>query len=627
MLRASIACFSLLCVLPAAVRGEDAPAAPAEKKNAAPSLTPVDPVPERFGRVTDTAKTRWGLVKNGSVGLSGYAETINGAFEFAAQLAVEGKDFTPEKAEALADSTHIRLTGKAGDFDVVRDVWIDAERAGARFIETIGNPTDEAKTVAIVSRTDMGDGVQASTKLDGRPLAEEKLAKDDAGFVATQDPQSTKAGVIFILGDPKSDTRPKLEAKDFRRDVVWTAKVPAKGKVAIVHWILQRPDLTPDQAKAAAEPFWRNGRLIRPFIDDETAKIVANFTVKGGDAGSAPNTPSAEEWLGPLLSFCQRLGIERGEEDVYWMGENSSLAGQVQGAPLTLESRFGKVTVPTEEVAAVQGSAGRGRLPRVFLRDGTVLTGALTLPDWKVAGSKGWTIGLNAETLDSLVLRTSERDGTPPGAASLLAQLSSGEILPLEPAAGQKLALTTPWGELEVELGQVAALWRLHEPAPACRLRLLDGSQLTVFPAPKPLAAQSARFQAITLDTSDLAALWRAGEALPEERNEIEEIISLDGMEKSFVLLKGSNTLAATLADAELTLVTGPTRTTVKTGDVAELRRTEASTDATPRFALKLSSGAEFEGTLTAPTLSVKTTTGTTWSVPVAHLLAVQHQD
>jgi hypothetical protein len=290
---------------------------------------------------------------------------------------------------------------------------------------------------------------------------------------------------------------------------------------------------------------------------------------------------------------------------------------------VVVESRFGKQTLPLADIAAVQGAGGRGRLPRLFLRDGTVLTGPLTLPGWKVSGAKGWTITLTPEALDAVVMKKSPADGIVEPAPAFLAVLNSGEVLPLQLAAGEKLALTSPWGAVEAATNDIVAFHHLKQPAPACRLWLVDGSKLTVFPGHRDFVAQSPRFGALTLNIGDLAAFWQPSRDVPDFTAEPEEIPDLENIDGTFCLLKGSNLIAGQLANESLTLFSGATETTIKPMDVRLLKRVDGGNDLAPPFHLELVSGGQFDGVLRMSSLKIKTNAGL-WEVPIAHVIAAK---
>ncbi len=400
----------------------------------------------------------------------------------------------------------------------------------------------------------------------------------------------------------------------------WKLRLPENGGVSLVYWVAQRPAPAPEQARDLVAAFWKNGRLVRPRVPETTISTVVNFSPR--HLGGEGEAPGAGELLAPLARLATALGIERDQEDTYWMNANSVLGGEAQGAPLTVESRFGRFEAPLDEVAAVQGGGGRGRMPRVFLRDGNVLPGQVTLPDWKIVGARGWTIQIQPDTLEALVLRERPEDGVTDGRPSVLVRLSSEEVLPLRWPEEETLSLTTPWGPLETPLGDIRAFWHLRAPAPACRLWLKDGSRLTVFPSPREVTAESARLGTLTVAVTDVAAFWQPGVDLPAADEEPEEITDFSGVEApSACLLKGQNLVAATLDGDTLVLLTGATETRVATAEITEIQRAEDSSDAQPVFQLALAGGASFQGVLRGETVALKTNSAS-WQVPVAHFLA-----
>jgi hypothetical protein len=581
----------------------------------------LDSVPARFSRVTDRLGCRWGLNADGDIGLSNSADQQIEAFEFGVALRVNNKEFKSTVAEVDELRHAFRLRGPVDGVTVARHIWIDSERGGARYVEGLTNSSSEEKKLRVAIETQFDERIETLVDASGRAMTPGLKNRESAAGVI-QEGESGRAGVIYLLADARSELRPgsELVNEGKRLVFVWDVTLAANETVSILHWVLQRPGLTADQVKPALQNFFRNGRLLRPQLDETLARTLANFP---GASWDDDHSASAEAMLAGLKKLCERLSIERGDEDIYWMGANSILAGQVQGDPLIIESRFGKQTLPLAEIAAVQGAAGRGRLPRVFLRDGTVLTGALTLPEWKVSGTKGWTITLTPEALDAVVMKRSPADGVVAPAPAFLAVLNSGEVLPLQLGAGEKLALTSPWGAVEAAMNEIVAFHHLKQPTPVCRLWLTDGSKLTVFPGHRDFTAQSPRFGALTLNIGDLAAIWQPSKEVPDFTTEPEEIQDLETIEGSFCLLKGSNLVAGQLANDSLTFISGATETVVKPADVRLLKRIDGGNDLAPLFHLELVSGGQFDGVLRIASLKIKTSAGL-WDVPVAHAIAIK---
>ena len=589
----------------------------------------LEPIPPRLPRVTDKFGCRWGLTAAGDIGLSNVATGQIGAFESGATLLIADKPVEFKSLQWIEDVPIYRFSGTVGTVTVTRDVWIDRERGGARFIDRFSTVETSPQKLSIAIRTTFGDGVETVGNLAGTAFVGPSLGKGDSGLVVTQEPQSGKAAVIFLLADAaRSKTLPTV-VRNNNNEVFtaqWTVEVTADRPAGLLHWLIQRPTLTPDQAAKATEPFLRpNGRLVRPRVEAGLAASIANFGIAASsDAVAGGN--AAESVLRPLQRFCTQLGIDRGAEDVYWINASSNLTGRIEGGAATVATRFGAVTLSLAEIAAIQGGGGKGRVPRVFLRDGTVLSGPLTLPDWKLLGAKGWTISLMPEALEAVVLHATPADGKSGEPGLAMAALISGEVLPVVPAAAQKLGLSTPWGGLDVPLEQVLALHRLRRPAPMALVSLADGSRLRVFPADAPVSVRSPRFGPQSLRAAELNAWWLPGSddgAEPSEEPD-EDPASLDPLEGSFALLKGGTILAGRPSGDSLTIAAGGTETKVQISELAGLKRLDSATDTAPQFHFDMSAGGNgLDGFLADASVIFETSSGPR-EIPVAHLIALK---
>lgn len=609
-------------VLPLApLRGDEPAAAPG---NAA--WEKIDPLPKRFPRWTDAQGCRWGLWADGALGLGGGPDQqALGLLEYAARLAVNGQPFAPASAETTASGGRVRLTGLAGGTPVTRDIWLDRDRGALRYCDTFANAGDQSATLSLsYSSQFLNEGSYTLHQGDGAPISGGAQPKAAVAFLHTQPEGMSSA--LFLFARPGDKNAPLLAAQNNGQfSHTFSPTLPAGGQASLIFWIVQRPTLTAEEIDPLTKQFFRGGRLVRANISPEAAPGLANFPAAGLREGAdAVESATVEEMLAPLLAYAKRLGIDRGEADVYWMGPNSLLEGETQGGPLELRSRFGEVRVPLEEIAAVQGAGGRGRRSKVYLRDGHVLAGDIALPEWKISGARGWTINLNAETLEALILRESAADGVLSPPPAVFAQLATGDVLPLQLQAGEKLGFATPWGAIEVAAEQIDSLVRQRQPAPGSRLILKDGTRLSVFPTPRGLTAQSPRLGAQTLPINEVAALWHPSAPPPDAEAEPEEITDLSGYDGSAVLLRGSNVVRATLSGTALRLLSGATETALHPEEISSLKRAEGSSDLHPVWRVTLASGAEFEGILPDSSLTLRTSVGE-WTVPLGQVLELQH--
>lgn len=597
-----------------------------ESDKAAPAAAPAppdswvkqEPITGRLERLTDRFGNRWGLDSRGRITLSN-ANVPNPEIQAldGPALLVNSADFVPEEIHR-GPQGRWRLHQKIGALEITRWVWIDPRRGGARYVESLHNTSDEPQKAHLQLTTLLQEDVSELRQLSGAPWTGQPGGDSGpAGAAVLRKDPAVRAGLLFLLA-AQGGVAPVYEpTRDTSPSVVWgwQLEVPAGRTVSVLHWVVQRSELVADQLPTALEPFWKQQRLVQPEIPPGLAETIVNFPEAGaGDEGGGGENAI----LQALLQLCERMGIQRGASDLYWMSANSILQGRVEGGPLTVESRFGVREIALEEVAAVQGGGGRGRVPRVFLRDGTVLTGPLNLPDWKVVGERGWTIKVTPEALETVVMRKQPPPGNPP---EFMAALTSGEVLPFSLEGEVRLSLSSPWGPVGAPLRQVSAYFHLREPALGCRLWLADGSRLSVFPGHGEFTVSSRLFGAVPLSVPELSALWQPARSAPQPDMEMDEIDSLEGLEGSFCLLRGGNLLAGRISSPELSLLTGNTEAVLGTSEVQALVRTEEGADTVPRFRLQLASGATLEGVLRMPAVRLTTSVGD-WEVPVAHLVA-----
>ena len=126
-------------------------------------------------------------------------------------------------------------------------------------------------------------------------------------------------------------------------------------------------------------------------------------------SGGAIEIGSSNLGLASLLEMLEQAGIERGETDVLVVDDSTTLKGTVACGPLSIDTSYGTAKLSLDEIAVVGGAAGQGGPTRVFLRNGEVLVGKLSAPDFVLDTNSGLKVDLVPELLKMLVLRVSPR--------------------------------------------------------------------------------------------------------------------------------------------------------------------------------------------------------------------------
>ena len=222
--------------------------------------------------------------------------------------------------------------------------------------------------------------------------------------------------------------------------VTYKLTAPAGGSTAIVHYLAQRPGATGRDARALVDLYYKRSRLADPTISEEQGKLVANFS-----AGAAGEDAPAAPALARLDELAEAANIVRQEKDVLALDAETRLVGEVSGGDFDLETSFGNTRVAFADVAGVAGGAGIERPIRIFLRDGEVLAGAVRSAGWSIQAEAGLKFDLDFAHIHLLVLRKSERDGTPAPGHPVLVTTLRGECLAVAGGADSQFEAASPW--------------------------------------------------------------------------------------------------------------------------------------------------------------------------------------
>jgi hypothetical protein len=436
----------------------------------------------------------------------------------------------------------------------------------------------------------------------------------------------------MLLSGPGAPVRPQVvlaTAPGGARSVTWTYAIglPAGGaRVSLFHALAQVASVGNVDGDTLFRPYFWRGHVLGAGSDEDAVAAVVNFP-RGALDDSGLHAPNAQA-LVALRELAERAGVERLDRDVLWVSAESQLLGKVDGSDLRVVTGAGaEQVVPLSEVAALQGGGGRGRGHRVFLRDGTVLAGTFSADGLQMTGGEGWTIGIEPGQLEYLFMSLDRRDGEPPSGANAIITMRSGEVWPVVLDPGDSLPFLTPWGPVEVLLGDVGSLSAVRDPVPRQRLVLADGSRLTGFVTHMAAAVVDPGGGGREIDFSSVVSLVRPGDPPPPEA-EVADALSFSDLVPpvpevgDFCLLRGGNLVAGRVVNPEIHVLTGTTVTTLSPDQVGSMARVDDDPEAlAPKFEVMLGGGGRLVGHLRDEVVSVGWL-GRTWPVPVQHFLA-----
>jgi hypothetical protein len=600
-------------VTPAGAAATDAEAKPVETTE----------MPDRFFPVQDNSGFFWQAFGNGAL-VSGDAQYLQSGLN----LIVDGAAFAPGKAQvrepqAGAEKTDLRLEEKRIDLTVSRDLWFDTRRSAVRVFDTFTNTSAAVKTVAVSLRTTYPFAWQSLHGTGGGLLSNDpalQLGARDYSLCVHFSPSEGRHDTLFVMGSEKGGQMAELKASANSRELtfVYPLEIPAGESRSLLHWIMQRnlPDVSQDLA--AISPFIQRDRLIVPEVDPKFHARVANFAPMAFQIEAT--APAQIKALVALNRLTDRIGFHRRSEDIMWMSPTNQIAGTVKReGSLTIDTTYtGEQEVLITDIAAVRGTAGNGRNPMVYLRDGRVLAGPIH------SGGIAWSIGATTTTpvapaatesvdptmLNLLLFATGPNDGVAPAKTTHFLQLIDGSVLPIVAGADLAMDLTTPWGEEKwlwsdlVEAGQVSL------PNPRLRVVHRNGSEVSALLTTGTWSLTTAAGTPVEIPTSAIDRLWIAGGAGVTRLTgnsagtpwiDFAEVPAGQGPSTGF-LLAGNQLIDAAFAGKKVALSEGGREWQVETARIVSLRRSPEP-DADGIVEVELDSGEKLSGRFSAPYL------------------------
>ncbi len=600
----------------------------------------VDPIPAQFELWADRLGFNWQLMQSGALqsGPLSYYQSAMG-------LVINGKAFKATKAERLdggavkeGQQGRLLLSSEAEGVMVSRDVWFDPERGGVRYVDSFSNAKGKAAVrltlqLKTMFRSSWQDLHGSSGKIMGGRDSSNLGSRDHAVLIKYSRSDGRPDTVVLVAGDGEVE-KPKLAFSSNHRELsfIYQLEVPAGGKVALVHWIMQRNLGSPDEVDEVLRPFYLRRRLLQPRVERGLVKVVANFT----EAALPENTvqPYSLESLVALKQATRPYGAQRLWEDVLWITAENQLAGKVnESAKLKIKTVLGERNVAIAQVAAIQGGGGVGRTPRVFLRDGQVLAGNIEARDLSMTSRDGWDMELKVEDLMFLLTQLREIDGKAPEGTSKFVALRSGDVLAVDEATASRVELDvlSPWGADRLSLTQIESLRYTNGAVPKYRLHRNDGSWMSVFLSGEDLGLKIPAADPVQVSPSEIAGIWSIGKpdlqnkADDDEWLDFEDIGERASLPTPCCLLVGSNLLHGEISMDVLHLVSGAAVTKINPGEIVSMERVDDQS-VLPVFNLELSGGNRLKGKLRERSLTVKTS-ARTWEIPVQHFISYLNKE
>lgn len=569
-------------------------------------------LPAALGIRTDAAGNSWNIESNGTIGRIGSTMVNSGL-----ALEVNDEAFASFQPSMTADGKEFILNGKPIEslpgLQVQRRIRLIPGTGGLRYVELFYNASPERVVINVSLVSNFSGNYKTFISNRGRtePVI---LQEPESGIIVTPgSSQSTKA-FLFTLAAPGPVVKPTIAAQNrYGLTFRYPLEIPPGETRSVVHIVSQ---------VVIPQVFDRRTllSLFRPLSFSENGEVFDsrwNETVVNNLEVSSSR--DGMDLKAPLLE----LGVERGSKDILAIGKDSRLIGDVTGESVSLESEYGDADFPLARIAAIEGMNGvEENTARLYLRDGQVISGKLTLNDLSFSQIGGERSELRIEELDRLVLATSEQDDFELENGDLVVETYRGDRLRVE-AGAEEVSLTgrTPWGSLSVPIKQLLKLYATPEMSLAYRMEAKNGIQCVIYPAQDELKVTLTDFGVYTFQPMELKSLTNSPRSLEEMPKAVD---------KATVFLRGEQSLIGQIGNTTLPVVTEEKVLDTASSDIRVIERLEGASFSSgglpihsPLFRIEKWDGGEITGYLNLDTISFNVE-GESWTIPIQDIERVE---
>lgn len=483
---------------------------------------------------------------------------------------------------------------------IQRSVRFDQERHAVRVLDVITSTSDEPLELLLRYQTRWQPTVVPKL-IKPRFVSSPTDTKSPIGtLIATQD---SELPVMFLLfgSDAKSWKRKFTDQQDLL-GWTYTGILQPKQRVVLLHWLTFADDVKAATVDKMIGTLTVGGLPADDSLSEDVVKELANYPIPVLVKAPASSKPGAADGAMPLAlvkAFADAIHVERSAEtDHLVLTAGTVVKGSFDATKVKLENKGQVRELPLVQIAAIHGGHSQSR---VFLRDGTVVTGRLS---WESATFRSETLGkleLKPESLNDLVLRTSVADGRID--FKPVAWISDGpeeQVMAWKTFPPNPLQATWAGGGLTLSWEDIASIRRLPPPALEHQLTLRDGSRLLAW---IDLTESGFPLQ----DCTALASTPEALLALLADNDAVADI------KAASLMLTDGSALAGSLAEPVLRWITKEGEIQLKAADIQQIKRSPP--DDALLYEIKTATDSAVSGRPVEPALAWKLG-GQTLSVP-----------
>lgn len=568
-------------------------ASPAEAKD--------DLIPAVYEAQNDKIGYRWDITKQGYIN-SGTSYT----FTRAMVLSIDNAQINPSEALMTKDKQTYVFRGRSPrGVEFERRVTFDLTRGTTRFVDTFKNSARTPIDLRIKLYTRLARSCDTVHTSAGRVLTTGSLNEDEHGVVAFF--KRRKPSVAWTVGSPRGALRPTLKQSGRRTfEFEFQVRVPPRSERSLVSTLGQIK-----LEKAPAKQELEDGfapLTAQDYVGDLPVRVRRNL-LNFEDVNEGPS----ESLLGGVEDFVSRHEVERAKHDTVLIGERENMVGTLSGGPVAIQTSFGRVEVPLEEVLLWRGGGRVGHPQLVVATSGEVFCGPASCVGLTLGTKAGVKLPLAPEGFLGIVRRQAEGPANEP--SGVFIETHGGTRLMLKEARGALNGLT-PWGNLNCDLSEVLELRYGGKGYAGLTVTLNDGSKLPLVPQGESLNVESIRLGQVQIPTHRLRRFKRLSARVP--------VLAKKGQTKrTHAKLTGGAILVAELDLETLKLVTKTGTSSIARDQIRTLTQVQDEDSRELRFKVQLFSKETLEGRLELGRLPFRTTR-TRRDVPTADLMSFQ---
>ena len=388
----------------------------------------------------------WSVNKDGTLRMTGSNPFYrSGNYDYpACRLSIDGTSFPSlESATRIVHESGVEFQigpKVVGAVHVTRKVFFGKGEGHIRLLEVIENRSTTPVAVKVA--------------LYSTPNSSKIVWENEHCVVAS----ARNGAVTEYFAGPGGAIQPTRDKKTQNISYWWDAvAIQPESKVVLLHFLAIRPKR--EQALEFAQSF-----EVAPACTDIDAGDLANI------ANFDPRTLGA------------KAGIEifrGGEKEALLLKSGDKLTGTVQNEKFRIQTSYAQLEFPASDIATIIYEGGANNIERIVVLNGDVFSGFILDAEVTVKLDAGPVITIRKEKISKLGfrIRANEKEKYP---VNHDVTLTNGDHFS-GTVKNQSLKIGAAFGEMPVEIGQIAKIEFISKKGTVTEITLRNGDKVSGF--------------------------------------------------------------------------------------------------------------------------------------------------